>query len=368
LEDPDLNSCLLTFSPDGTKLLALHQLEGIHVWDLQRIRSSLVRMDQDWDAPAREALDRASSRQAGQPSVSPAGSFSPAMVQPAQLLAFAAMVFHDADVAVGLGQACAGMGWHEPALWNYTRALGLRPNQGEALLRRGEEYLRGRQWAKAIRDLSRAAEFPALRTSALQYRSLAYLQMGETGRAEADRQLLRAAFPDFSAALSQRATLHIQNGDEALGTIFLEGVLHFKRAPHFAEACNNLAWLYVTGPTRFRDPPKAVELAEKAVELEKTNWNYENTLGVSYYRVGRFQDAVATLGQSLRTGAGRADAFDLYFLALSHHHLGRKDLARACLDQAQAWHERPGRALSRYQAKELRRFRAEAEAAIGREN
>jgi tetratricopeptide (TPR) repeat protein len=169
--------------------------------------------------------------------------------------------------------------------------------------------LRWCQWDKAIADLSHAAEFPALRASALFERSLAYLQLG-SGKAEADHQVL----------------------DRAYGNA--------------ARCFNDLAWPLATGTDKLRQPLQAVALAEKAVVLQPANWNYWNTLGVSYYRAGRFQDAVNALEKSLKGGAGQADAFDLYFQALSHHHLGQKEQARACLKQAQAWHERPARPLS----------------------
>ena len=63
-----------------------------------------------------------------------------------------------------------------------------------------------------------------------------------------------------------------------------------------------------------------------------------------------------------------ADGFDLYFLALAHHRLGREEQARACLKQAQAWHERFARSLSERETEELRRFRAEAETVLRKTN
>jgi predicted Zn-dependent protease len=45
-----------------------------------------------------------------------------------------------------------------------------------------------------------------------------------------------------------------------------------------------------------------------------------NTLGVIYYRLGKFDDAVATLQTVVRVVP--ATAVDWYFLARSHHRLG----------------------------------------------
>jgi WD40 repeat protein len=272
LEDPDQHSCNLAFSPDGTKLLAVHAKEGVHVWDLRRIRAHLKGMDQDWDAEPYPPVAGQASEQGYRPPVEP----------------------------------------------------------GQSLLERGEEHARQGQWKKAVTDLSHAAEFPALRASALMHRSLASLQLGEPTKAEADREVLHGAFRNC------------------------------------AWRFNDLAWRYATGPEARRQPLQAVALAEKAVVLQPANFLHWNTLGVSYYRAGRFQDAVTALEKSLNPGAGRANAFDLYFLALAHHHLGHEEVARVCLKQAQTWHERPGRPLSASEAGELHRFRTEAETVLGK--
>jgi tetratricopeptide (TPR) repeat protein len=137
--------------------------------------------------------------------------------------------------------------------------------------------------------------------------------------------------------------------------------------PKRARFCNDLARLYATGPAKVRDPPEAVVLAERAVKLQPGEWSYHNTLGLAYYRAGRFRDAVAALEKSLRGGAGQSDALDLYFLALCHHRLGDAAHARDCFERARAWHQRKASTLPKESAAELRRFQAEAEALLGEE-
>lgn len=52
LEDPSQDTSRLLFTPDGTRLVAVFDDgKAIYVWDLQRIRKELVRLDLDWDAP-----------------------------------------------------------------------------------------------------------------------------------------------------------------------------------------------------------------------------------------------------------------------------------------------------------------------------
>jgi len=52
LEDPNLDSTdQVVFTPDGTRLIALNSVKGIHVWDLRLIRRQLKELGLDWDWP-----------------------------------------------------------------------------------------------------------------------------------------------------------------------------------------------------------------------------------------------------------------------------------------------------------------------------
>jgi hypothetical protein len=91
--------------------------------------------------------------------------------------------------------------------------------------------------------------------------------------------------------------------------------------------------------------------------------NVLNTMGVVEYRSCLYAEAVATLERSLAAGHGQDAGFDLFFLAMAHHRLGHRDVARGCLDRALRWlGEQKG--LSAAHAKELSAFRAEAEAVL----
>ena len=62
--------------------------------------------------------------------------------------------------------------------------------------------------------------------------------------------------------------------------------------PDNPHALNNLAWLQATcNVERFRDPQKALYLAEKAAELEESPYILD-TLAESYFANGRFEEAV----------------------------------------------------------------------------
>ena len=99
--------------------------------------------------------------------------------------------------------------------------------------------------------------------------------------------------------------------------------------PDSAAACNNLAWAYVTTPEHLRDASRALALAEKATRLDPHDRLIRNTLGVAYYRVGRYREAADTLRDNLPHQNEKYLAVDLYFLAMSHHQLGDVALAQA---------------------------------------
>jgi len=143
---------------------------------------------------------------------------------------------------------------------------------------------------------------------------------------------------------------------------------HYRRLvaakPNCARSCNCLAWVYLTAPEPLRDVKAAVPLAEKAVELAPKTAMYVNTLGVAYYRAGRYREAAEMLRANLAIREDRGLAFDLYFLAMTYHRLGERARARDYYDWAVRW-TRTQRGLSAGHLEELTGFRAEAGELLG---
>jgi tetratricopeptide (TPR) repeat protein len=83
------------------------------------------------------------------------------------------------------------------------------------------------------------------------------------------------------------------------------------------------------------------------------------------YRLGNYREARRHLEQSMRDSQSKAAAFDLFFLAMCHQHLGDAPMARECYDQAVRWFkERKARLFPSWIA-ELQSFRAEAAGVLG---
>jgi serine/threonine protein kinase/tetratricopeptide (TPR) repeat protein len=91
---------------------------------------------------------------------------------------------------------------------------------------------------------------------------------------------------------------------------------------------NNFAWAFATSPREeFRNGPRAVEYASKAVQAAPGNGAFHNTLGVAHYRAGDYEAAVEALTKSMSLSRS-GDATDRFFLAMAEWQLGNKPAAR----------------------------------------
>jgi tetratricopeptide (TPR) repeat protein len=139
-----------------------------------------------------------------------------------------------------------------------------------------------------------------------------------------------------------------------------------KLSSNTAIAHNQSAWLRASSRVArwYRDPTRAVELVQKAIELMPESGDLWNTLGVANYRTGNWQAAVEAhqMAREFRKGG---DSSDFFFLAMAHWQLGKKEEAHRWYDRAVEWMEKNGGRLSRDDAEEMRDFRTEAAALIG---
>jgi tetratricopeptide (TPR) repeat protein len=125
------------------------------------------------------------------------------------------------------------------------------------------------------------------------------------------------------------------------------------------EALNELAWQLATSAEPLRDPVRAVELAQKAVAIDRRHGGIWNTLGVAYYYAGQSQEAIRSFERSMERRSG-GDPHDWLFLAMAHWRLGHREEARNWYDKAVEWMDASATATD-----ELQRFRAEATELLG---
>jgi serine/threonine protein kinase/WD40 repeat protein/tetratricopeptide (TPR) repeat protein len=305
LEEPNQAGGWVVFTPDGTRLLTSSGDDKIfHVWDLRAIRVQLAEIGLDWDAPPYPEAEQPNPL-------------------PLEVRVDLGNAFVDPRITVGL------CGFR----------LALNPFDFEACLDRGRAHGRLKENSQAVADYSMAlALMPAdysSRGEVLFRRSNNYRMLNDQVRAAADLQHLAELDLPLPAELQDVA----------------------------ARQCNNLAWRYLTAPKNQRDPQKALPLAQRALKLDADGRVFLNTLGVAYYRLAQYRQAVETLERSLREGEGEAAAFDLFFLAMCHARQGAARKARNCFDQAVQWVQQNPDKINTQSGwgEELTRFRAEAE-------
>jgi cytochrome c-type biogenesis protein CcmH/NrfG len=134
------------------------------------------------------------------------------------------------------------------------------------------------------------------------------LNMGTVGsrlsehlmRTVVERQLEKA--PDNPALHALMGDLGFRRKDYALVQRSYERALALK--PESPAVLNNLAWLYATcEDERFRDPPRALLLAQAAARLQPAP-HVLDTLAEAYFANGKYAEAVAVGSQALAAAAG----------------------------------------------------------------
>jgi tetratricopeptide (TPR) repeat protein len=112
-----------------------------------------------------------------------------------------------------------------------------------------------------------------------------------------------------------------------LGGRFEAALAHLKEAVHLdewiAEVQNDYAWELVnSGDPNLRRPGQALEHTRRACEMEPGNAWYRNTLGVTLYRLGEYEECVSELENSGEMPLG-GGPYDLFFLAMAKQKLGQ---------------------------------------------
>lgn len=311
LEDPHRDRATwIGFTPDGTRLItSCIYARAVHVWDLRLIRQRLKDMDLDWDWP--EFPPDTEAR--------PAAAPNKITVVPGSLRK---VPFPDDRLNVSA----------------ISMALWAAPKSPELYLQRGLAHGRLKEPRKAIADYTKFLELAPPR----------HERYGEVLiRRASNYNILRDFAPVFA---DMQKLLNL-------------GLVDLGWNQQIASLCNNGAWHYAATPPKEGLPKDVLAIAQKAAELEPSSVLYQNTLGVVYYRLERYQDAVDCLEKNLIPNKDFA-AFDLYFIAMSYAKLGQPAKARDYYNRANDWvKERAGLASGHLQ--ELKAFRAEAEALLG---
>ena len=187
-------------------------------------------------------------------------------------------------------------GQNDRAISYCNKAIKINPSYSEAYNTRGRSYYGKHQYDKAISDYNEALNINPLQAAAYNNRGIIYGSKGQYDKAIYDFNKALDVDPrDFEAHLNRgRAYKEKHQYDKAIS--------NYNKAvdinPRYFRAYNNKAWILATCPDNvYRDGAKAVELAKKALELDKKD-RIKNmildTLAAAYAEAGRFEDAIIT--------------------------------------------------------------------------
>jgi serine/threonine protein kinase len=129
--------------------------------------------------------------------------------------------------------------------------------------------------------------------------------------------------------------------------------------PDNVDYADGLAWfLAACADPRFRDPARAVSLAEKTVKHVPQGGNFWLTLGITQYRAGLWRESINSLEKAMALCNG-GNSIDWLFLAMAHWQLGEKQAARK-------WYQKAAKELKKfeYPREEEGRWLAEATALL----
>jgi serine/threonine protein kinase/tetratricopeptide (TPR) repeat protein len=189
-------------------------------------------------------------------------------------------------------------------------------------------------------------------------RGLVLEQFGRVGDAIASYSRAIELSPDNVKAWAQRELLYYRKGDWP--NIFKDLEQRRLLEPNNAQVANDLAWCLGNCPdSRYRDQKRAVELAELAVQLVRSSFDYWNTLGVVRYRASDWAGSVKATLNSMRRYDSR-ELVDWFVLAMAQWRLGERSRAEQLLIYAE-------RRLSRSSNRDpdLLALRDEARALVG---
>jgi tetratricopeptide (TPR) repeat protein len=181
-------------------------------------------------------------------------------------------------------------GEYDKAIADYDKAIDLDPKHSLNYADRGLVWSEKGQYNKAIADYDKAIDLDPKHTEDYYNRGQVWSKKGEYDKAIADYDKSIELDPKHAATYTNRGLTWSKKGE------YNKAIADYEKAIDLDSkndvALNNKAWILATCPNKkFRDGRKAVELAQKAVEL-KSSYFHLGTLAAAFAEVGNFKEAI----------------------------------------------------------------------------
>ncbi len=308
----------LAFDRDGLRLAIAGVEELITVWNLALVRPELASVNLDWDAPA----PKPTSDVAALAALTPAPAVKRVVGPPRPTSPTAAPTATGPRVEL---DNLLKLGRFEEVIAGAEKLHANNREDKDILV----------PWGESLFSLGR------------------YAESVEVARKHLD------LCPDCTWALYQLGESHFALDAPEEAIKHLERLI--ERHPSRAPGPALLALIRAHGPKAARDPEKALPLAQKAVTLDPANPSHQATLGLVYYRLGKFEQAAETLQPLLAKNQLRPSGH--LVLAMSCQQLGKKEQAAEIYRRAPHWWQEA--ALHPRAVQNLEALRAEAAGVLG---
>jgi eukaryotic-like serine/threonine-protein kinase len=227
------------------------------------------------------------------------------------------------------------------------------------------------EWFAAAWHLGRVLDGDLKNGTVLARRAWAHAEDGQWGKAEVDSAQAVALGQDVAALEENHwrlAWLRAHLGDAEERRRVCARLLERHGDTRTARLAYLVARLCSLVPDSVEDPAVPVRLAERAVESNRKNSAYWNTLGLARYRAGDGRGALEALEKVVELQGPDVNGETCFFLALAYHLQKDEEPARRWYQQGlQTVEKNKGKnARNRHVEAEQDRFCAEAAAVFGR--
>jgi len=210
------------------------------------------------------------------------------------------------DHLLAQGERLVSARQYDRGLRDFQEARSLAPRQEQPHEALGRYYLTQRKYGQAVQEFQESVRLTEGEDQDRLELGLAYQLNGDPQKAHQIFEALLGTNPQSAQGKRLLAANQLLLADlYANQKLYADAIKNYQEAlrlvPDFAEAQNNLAWLYATcDDQKYRDPKAALEHARLAVQL--TQWkqgDFVDSLAEAYFVNGDYPGAVETQKKAL---------------------------------------------------------------------